>query len=169
MAFPTMNAQVVSGFLGGSIGAVTTNQLELLAGTMVHSFFKVPAVVDASAMEFGAAIGARWGTAASVTSIASGVSTITFVMADGGSSGTAAGSSNHLTIDDPVSTAAGFDNKSQLWQNGEIVSVTGSSTTDLDADDVVGVHLVANLTTAAGFGHMRITTAYIYGKPAAIN
>jgi hypothetical protein len=169
MSFPAMNAQVVSGFIGGSVGAVTTNQLELLAGTAVHSFFKVPAVVDVTGMEFGATVAARWGTAASVTSIASGVSTITFVMADGGTTGSAPGSTNHLTLADPLSATAGFDNKGQSWTNGELVGVTGSSTTDLDADDVLGVHLVANLTTAAGFGHMRVSTAYIYGKPSSIN
>lgn len=169
MGFPTMNAAVVAGMIGGSIGAATSNKLELLAGTPVRPLFRVPAVVDVSGMEFDAAVGARWGSAASVTSIASGVSTITFVMADGGTTGSQAGSTNHLTLADPLSAVAGFDNKGQSWTNGEMVKVTGSGTTDLDADDVLGVHLVANLTTAAGFGHLHVSTAYIYGKPGTIN
>ena len=169
MSFPSMNAETNSWFIGGSIGAVTTNQLELLGGTMVHSFLNVPAVVDVTGMEFGVTVGARWGTAASVTSIASGVSTITMIMADGGSTGSAPGSTNALTKADPASATPGFDNKGQPWQNGEMVTVTGSSTTDLDADDVLGLHLVANLTTAAGFGHIRGTVAYVFGKPGQVN
>ena len=46
---------------------------------------------------------------------------------------------------------------------------TGGSSTDLDADDIIGLQVIANVSGAGGIGHLGWTVAYIQGKPAVIN
>jgi hypothetical protein len=169
MAFPAMNAHVANTILPGKPIATTSTTIsvsvELGTATSGYSLFEVPAVVDVSGMEFGISVLIASGSVVPPnTTIASGASTVELLFADLGATGTAAGSTNYLTnADDFSNTVTGG------WTTGLMRTAGGTSTTDLDADDVIGIQSVANLTTVGGIGTAGIHVAYIFGKPGAIN
>ena len=153
MGFPAINAHVTSQTLWPHDCNAQTSQLYLLTGA-VYPLFSTPAIVDVSGMEF--ALGLLQDATATadptvvLQSIASGASTVEILFGDGGTTATTDPGANYLT-------------------NADDFSNTGTSTTDLDADDWVSLEAVANITGAAGIGAVVAKTAFIYGKPAAIN
>ena len=168
MAFPTMNANVNSAvLLGKPLGTASTTisvSMELATGTFAYNLFEVPAVVDVSGMEFGVSILFASGTVVVPnTTIASGASTVELVFSDIGPTGTL--SAVTLSNADDFSNTPTGGWTSNLMQ----VGVGNTTAADLDADDVVGLRVIANLTTAGGVGGLQLTTAYIYGKPGVIN
>tara|TARA_R110000751_G_scaffold74739_1_gene150921 strand:- start:808 stop:1191 length:384 start_codon:yes stop_codon:yes gene_type:complete len=126
---------------------------------------QIPSVVDVTGMEFGMTIH-QDAASGGGKAMASGASTVIMRFCDGGTAGTQPASTNYLLgsgTGDFSNTIAGG------WVAGEVKKIVGSSTTDLDADDVVGLQTVANISGSAGIGHVGWTVAYIAGKPAVIN
>jgi hypothetical protein len=167
MGFPAINAHVTSQTLWPHDCNAQTSQLYLLTGA-VYPLFSTPAIVDVSGMEF--ALGLLQDATATadptvvLQSIASGASTVEILFGDGGTTATTDPGANYLTnADDFSNTVAGG-----YTAHGARVAA-GTSTTDLDADDWVSLEAVANITGAAGIGAVVAKTAFIYGKPAAIN
>lgn len=183
MSFPILNGQVVTAAVSGKnlstltiVGIDAGNVLQ--TATSQWSMFQIPAVIDVSGMEFGAAVYINAGTVLSVAGMASGASTIVIRMTDGGTTGSAPANTNYLFGADTSFTAttaantgrvADFSNSVDAgWTRGVMKTAVGTSTTDLDADDVMGFHLLANLSTAAGIFGMHVQASYIYGKPGRI-
>ena len=170
MAFPTANAHSFGMSIPGKAVTTVTPLPQLQTGTFGYSMFNVPGVVDVSGMEFGVTVIADGGSGVNA-GVASGASTIELLFADLGQStvntplagGSGAGSINHLTNPDDFSnTITGG------WTTGLMRTAVGTSVTDLDADDVIGLHVVANLSGSAGIGHVGVKVAYVYGKPGSI-
>jgi hypothetical protein len=165
MSFPTMNAHVAQGVIIGKAVTTVTPLPQLATSTSLYSLFDVPAVVDVSGMEFGLTIHQDAASGGGVA-MASGASTVVLRFGDGGTTGSQAASTNYLL----TSGTADFGNsQAGGWVAGEMKARTGASTTDLDADDVVGLQTLANLSGAGGIGHIGWTVAYLQGKPAVIN
>lgn len=178
MAFPTMNAQAVHATIAGknvATGTITPidsgNQLP--TATAGYSLFQVPAVVDVSGMEFGVTVLGVAGSGTTHAGIASGVSTVLIRFCDLGTSGSSPASTNYLLGADntvPVNRVSDFSNTpADGWTTGETKYAVGTTTSDMDAADVIGMQLVHNLTTVAGFGVIGLNVNYVYGKPGAIN
>lgn len=169
MSFSPMNAKSSNGIIMGKplgTGSSTVSvSTELATSSFGLSLFEVPAVVDVSGMEFGMSVAIAAGSVVpNNTTIASGASTVALVFADLGATGTQLATTNHLTNEDDFSnTVTGG------WTTGLMRTAVGTSTTDLDADDDVGVQIIANLTTAGGIGAAYVSVNYIFGKPGAIN
>jgi hypothetical protein len=156
MSFPSMNAKSVAVLVttpatGVAIGAVATGP---------HNMFSVPAPVDVSGME--------WSLSVVVDSVSGvlglGASTVTasslqVTLADGGPTGDATVTA--ILATDITSTVAFVDTVPR--------DVTGTSTTDLDADDWVNLQITNQPTTVPGAGMIHVNTNYIYGVPGAIN
>ena len=157
-----MNAHVVSTLMTSFDEAAGTSMFSL-ATTLQYPFMSVPAVVDVSGMEF-ALVNMQEAATGIGQSVASGASTVEFQFGDMGGTATGAASGNHLINPDDLSnTLAGG------WTLHEARFAVGTSNTDLDADDWVGLHSVANLTTTAGIGSATIRAHFVYGKPGSIN
>lgn len=165
MSFPPTNAHVVSMQVQDWDESAGTGQFHLETGIQ-HPLFNTPGVVDVSGMEFAIAINQVAGTGLEQT-IASGASTVEFRFGDGGTTATQTASANHLASS--AATGVDFSNsRTGGWTTHEAVSGLGTSTTDLDADDWVLLHTIANLTTAEGIGSVHVKVAFIYGNPSAI-
>lgn len=173
MSFPTMNAGVVSTEIMDLSNAAGSGGIPFLATARQIAIAPLPGVVDVSGMEFHMAINLTSATAPAQT-LASAGSTVAFAFGDAGTTATGTASGNHLYI--PATTQVGADGSTLVGMfnartNGytvhEGVKSTGTSTTDLDADDWVSLHMIANATGLAGM----ITTgfAFVYGKPGQIN
>ena len=121
-----------------------------VVGSQDNAWFKVPAVVDVSGMEFIFALG--------TTKAAASASTFSVQVEDGGSTGTASGVMFSRLTNSPSTGTA--------WTLGTVRAATGTTATDLDADDVVSISTISGGTAASGFA---AAVAYIYGKPAVIN
>ena len=169
MSFPSMNAKSLTAYvMGKPVGTASTTvsvHMELPTLSFGYVIAEVPAVVDVSGMEFGIHVAVAAGTVVPQnTTIASGASTVELVFADLGASGTQLATVNSLTNPDDFSnTVAGG------WTSNLVRTGVGTGTVDLDADDVFGLQVVANLTTVDGFGVVGVNINYIYGKPAVIN
>jgi hypothetical protein len=122
-----------------------------------------PGVVDVSGMEFALAILQEAATGVTQT-VASGASTVEFQFGDVGTTATGTASGNHLINSDDLSnTITGG------WTLHQARTAVGTSTTDLDADDWVALHTVANLTTTEGVGAAVVKVAFLYGKPGSLS
>jgi hypothetical protein len=161
MAFPVMNAQVVSRLVGeGNLVNTVTHIVDGLT-TGAHNLFSVPAVVDVSGMEFS--LGVVSDNTDGSAGLAAEVGTSAFrpVMSDGGSGG--------------VDTAVLFDSSTGGLSSSTVYTAytpkdaAGTSTTDLDVDDWVNLRVTTNGATVAGAGNVNTQVAYVYGKPGAIN
>jgi len=97
-----------------------------------------------------------------VQTTANGASTVEIVWGDGGTT---------ATLDPGANLLEGGDIFSNTRTGGftvhEGVRGAGTSTTDLDADDWVTLHIVANATQVAGA--VQTGMSFVYGKPGAIN
>ena len=154
--FPTMNAKSVTRMITDGQVLTTTGFFTLNSGP--HNMFTVPGVVDVTAMEMAIAIiannlsgagGLEAGTASAIS--------VTF--SDGGPSGdntTVAVLTTAIT-----STVAFVDTVPREF--------TGTSTTDLDADDWVNFHQTVIVASAGAAGVALGAVNYLYGKPGAIN
>lgn len=138
MAFPTMNAHHHASINTGALKSDTYN------------WFRVPAVVDVSAMEFSFAF--------TDTHAAASASVFTVAVHDGGPSGTSTGVMLAAITNSPSTGTA--------WTAITPRSSNGTSTTDLDADDFVNLVTVTGGTAASD---LTVMVSYVYGKPAAIN
>ena len=122
-----------------------------------YNWFKTPAVVDASGMEFA------YGVQAKTINAAASASIFTVTPVDGGATGelvATTGNILHATASNgPTTSTLTFADLSP-----EVVN--GTTTTDLDADDFVNI-----VTTTAGTAATGLTVMcdYIHGKPAGIN
>lgn len=115
-----------------------------------NNWFKAPGVVDVSGMEFTFAL--------ATTKAAASASVFTIQCTDGGTTGTAAGALFTAITNSPSSGTA--------WTDLTVRNQAGTSATDLDADDLVNLVTTTAGTAATG---LSVATAYIVGKPGAIN
>lgn len=130
---------------------VTLNDAAILA---THSkALKAPAVVDVTGMEMYFGL--------NTTEAAASASIHTMTAVDGSASGDAVATTATLlaTITNGPSSGTGWT--AYKWRGG-----SGTSTTDLDADDSVNI-VKSTVGTASSGAVMAI--AYIHGKPAVIN
>ena len=160
MAFPVMNAQVVSRLVGeGNINNTVTHIVKELT-TGAHNLFSVPAVVDVSGMEFSLGVVSDNTDGSAGLAAETGASAFRPAMSDGGTAG--------------VGTAILFDNSGGLSSSAVYTAytphyATGTSTTDLDADDWVNLRVTSNGATVAGAGFVNTQVSYVYGKPGSIS
>ncbi len=141
MSFAYLNANTIGSVrFTGAVAATNAN------------WFRVPAVVDVSGMEFAFGLG--------TTKAAASASIFTLTIVDGGASGDAVATTAVL-----AATATNGPSTGTAWTINKPRTVAGSSATDLDADDYV--NLVP--TTAGSAASVLVTmAAFIYGKPAGI-
>lgn len=114
------------------------------------NWFKVPAVVDVSGMEFAFSLG--------TTKAAASASIFTMTVVDGGTGVTVA------TTGALFSTITNSSGDS-AWTALTPRMSNGTSSTDLDADDFVNMNSSTAGTAATG---AFASVSYIYGKPASI-
>jgi len=138
MAFPSMNANHHASINTGALKSDTYN------------WFRTPAVVDCSGMEFSFAF--------TDTHAAASASVFTVAVHDGGSAGTSTGVILGAITNSPSSGTA--------WTSITPRSSAGTTTTDLDADDFVNLVTVTGGTAASD---LTVMVSYVYGKPAVIN
>jgi len=156
--FPAMNAQVVTKRFTAGTGATTLGSIACgVMSTGPQVLLSVPAVVDVSGMEFSFNVYAD-GISGKPTLEASTGSVVSVTLSDGGATGDAT----------TVAVLATATTNTVAWSDTVPRDVSGSSATDLDADDWVNFHITANVATVAGIGQMDVALAYIYGKPGAI-
>ncbi len=156
--FPYMNANTAERLLWSPNSASADPHAQLQSGQ--YNFFSVPAVVDVSAMEFS--IAAEWdATIANARGIVTGAAVLEAGASDGGPTG------------DATSVAALFADLTNTvttrWLANVPVDVAGTSTTDLDADDWVNIHINTAISGTTSAGALDYGVAYIYGKPGGIN
>ena len=139
MSFNYTNAHTNSQAVTGAQGSANIN------------WFKVSGVVDVTAMEFTFGLG--------TTEAAASASIKTFTVVDGGATGELVATTAALTASQANATA------DSNWTAVTPRRATGTSSTDLDADDYVNVVYtdVGTATTGAHTG-----ASWIYGKPATI-
>ena len=157
MPFPTMNATTLYASFDGATTASTTGVVGKIA-TGPFNMISVPAVVDVSGMEYSFIL--QGDSISGAPSIAAGTaSAFSVALSDGGPTG------DNTT----VAAFATAITSTTAWVDTVPKDVTGTTGTDLDADDWVNFHVVANTATLAGVGKMAVSLAFIYGKPASIN
>lgn len=115
-----------------------------------NNWFKVPAVVDVSGMEFTFAL--------ATTKAAASASVFTAKCTDGATTGVGTADLFTAITNSPSTGTA--------WTDITVRNQLGTSATDLDADDMVNL-----VTTTAGTAATGLTAAvaYIFGKPSQIN
>jgi hypothetical protein len=159
MSFPYMNAMSVSRLLTQTYSNDNPTSHSMLT-TGQHNLFSVPGVVDVSAMEFSMSLSALASTLLTRV-LASAASTAVVTFSDGGATGDATGAAVLFSQDSMSnSLTSGFEANVPL-------DVTGTSSTDLDADDWVNFRVVQNATGL--IGGVNAVASYIYGKPGGIN
>ena len=149
MGFPYMNAITVTGSFQDAREATTTGYLINLV-TGPH--------VDVSGMEYSIYVRAE--NSSGKAGIAAGTaSAASLALVDGGPTG------------DATTTAllAAVLTSTVEWVDTVPRDVTGTSATDLDADDWVNFQVSAQPTTTPGVSQADVSLTYIYGKPGAIN
>jgi hypothetical protein len=164
MAFPTMNARVVTPLLnhGWATGA-SANKVEL--HNIEHGLFQLPAVVDVSGLEMAIATVLDQSTGLTQT-IVTGATTMTFKPYDGNTNASGATDNNELFAAEDFSNS-NTGSSSFTVVHGAMRAV-GTSTTDLDADDWVNIDILSP-TGVAGIGVAQVSAAFIFGKPSTIN
>lgn len=139
MSFPVMNAHHHGHIASGAAVFGDTN-----------NWFRVQAVVEPSAMELQYAL--------ATTKAAASASVFTARATDGGSGGTGTADIHGAVTNSPSSGTA--------WTDITPRVATGTSATDLDADDYV--NLVTTTAGTAATGLVAMAT-YVYGKPGRAN
>jgi hypothetical protein len=156
MAFPIMNAQSITKTIAHLTTATTTHHGAKLITDPIN-VMSVPGVIDVSGMEFSIGLW-RDSISGSVTlQAATGGSQVTVTLSDGGASG------------DAKSILATAISNTAAFVAAVPKDTTGTSTTDLDADDWVNFHVTAQPTTVSGISAAHLALSYLYGKPGAIN
>jgi len=159
MSFPYANAQEVARLFWSPASTSSDPHLQMQSGQ--YNMFSVPGVVDVSAMEFSIAV--EWdATIANARGSASGNGVVELGVSDGGSSGDATTVALLFAdISDSVSAA--------IFAANVPADAAGTSTTDLDADDWVNIHVNTAVSGTTGAGAADYNVAYLYGKPGGIN
>lgn len=155
MAFPTMNAQSAQRLFRPL--DVTTDIVNLATGP--HNLLSVPAVVDVSALEYSFIFAASKDSSPDLAASTADASRVQVALSDGGPTG------DNTT----VSVLASAITSTVAWADTVPRDVTGTSATDLDADDWINFHVTGQPTTVVGVSEMAVNLSYIYGKPASIN
>ena len=158
MAFPSNNAEIAGRLFGNVVNNAVTTHTFLMTGQ--HNWFSTPAVIDVSGMEIAMSIEQEGGTTVTRTT-ASADATAVFTLSDGGASGDATGAAILVSGDSFSNSITG------AFPINYPIDATGTSTTDLDADDWVNFRAIQNATGLVG--SMNVTVAYVYGKPGVIN
>jgi hypothetical protein len=159
MSFPSMNAKSVAIRVSGATSTTTTGVMGALA-TGPHNLLSVPAPVDVSGMEWSFSVAADSITGANGMELSTAdASRLQITLADGGPTGDATATAILAAV---ISNTVAFVDTVPR-------DVTGTSTTDLDADDWVNLQITAQPGTIAGAGIVHVNTNYIYGVPGAIN
>lgn len=158
--FPTMNAQSVTKRFAGATGPSTTTVIGNIA-TGPHNLLSVPAVVDVSGMEYSLGVAHDGLGVAGLSEASVAASQAAIALSDGGPSGDNTTVAILAAVLVPATASPFIDSVPQ--------DVTGTSTTDLDADDWVNFHVTVQPTTITGVGAADVALAYIYGKPGSIN
>jgi hypothetical protein len=158
MSFPYMNSMQQSRLFWSPASASADPHLQMQSGQ--YNFASVPGVVDVSAMEFSIAV--EWdATIANARGLVTGASVAELGASDGGPTG------------DATTVSALFADLTNAvtarWLANVPVDVAGTSTTDLDADDWVNIHVNTAVSGTTGAGAADYSMSYIYGKPAGIN
>lgn len=156
--FPYSNAQTVSRLFWSPASASADPHLQMQSGQ--YNLSSVVGVVDVSAMEFSIAV--EWdATIANARGLVTGAATAELGASDGGPTG------------DATTVAALFADLTNTvtarWKANVPVDVAGTSTTDLDADDWVNIHVNTAVSGTTGAGAADYVMSYIYGKPGGIN
>jgi hypothetical protein len=156
--FPTLNAFSVSRLVAKT-GISTATGFGNRLSTGQFNLFSVPGVVDVSGMEFsmGVAYDSTGNTPGLVASTNSASST-TVTFSDGGPTGDATAAHSLFTA---ISATT-------AWTTHVPRDVTGTSATDLDADDWVNFRVTVESTTVSGANAFDLAVAYVYGKPGSI-
>jgi hypothetical protein len=155
-----MNSHVVSTMI--SVSGIGGDAGHQFVPTIQIPMFSTPGVVDVSGMEFAIALIMEGGSTFTQT-IASGASTVVLNFGDAGTAAAGAASGNHLLSNDTFSNSV-----TGAWTIHGANMAVGTSTTDLDADDWVNLHVVANTSAVAGVGALTMKAAFVYGKPGAL-
>lgn len=161
MAYPYVNAaqvQGVVGFLQSGASAVGPISGE-------YPLFQSSQPVDASGIEM-AFVNVMDATTAGTQAMATGASTVVLKPYDGATTGAAASDNNELfAVTDFSNTNTGANS----WTAAHgVLKGTGTSATDLDADDWVNLDVAANLTGAGGFGNIGWSAFFVHGVPGAV-
>ena len=160
MSFPAMNAKSVVYSVSSATGLTTTGILGTLA-TGPYNLFSVPAVVDVSGMEYSFSV---------VSDSSSGAAGIQVETHDNSRNQIALSYGGPTGDNTTVSVlAADITNTATAFTDTQPRDVSGTSTTDLDADDWVNLHIVKQAAGVAGIGQAHVSVNYIYGKPGSIN
>ena len=166
MSFPAANAHVVASSLGYGRGNSDSNAAGTAFELVSHPLFQVPAVVDVSGMELAIATQLDGLTGTGQT-IATGSTTLLYKPHDGNTNaGGATGNNSFFAATDFSNSATGTS--SWTVAHGAMRAV-GTSTTDLDADDWVNIHVNTAVSGTTGAGAADYNVAYLYGKPGGIN
>lgn len=155
--FPIVNAQSVAKRFSPATAPTTSGVLGNMP-TGPHNILSVPAVVDVSGLEYSFGVAFDSAGAAGLGASTASASLFTVDLRDGGASG-----------DNTTVTKLGTDvSSSTAFVDTVPRDATGSSATDLDADDWVNLGITNQPTTVAGAAVIDVAVAYIYGKPGAI-
>ena len=169
MSFPAMNAQVVSTEVFDMTGPTAEGAHPFLATASQYPLLCVPGVVDVTGIEFHLALVRTAATVIGQQTLGSADNTLRFAFGDTGTTATGTASGNHLYhAATTESDLGGLSNaRTGGFDSHEGAKAAGTSTTDLDADDWVTLHIVANATQVAGA--VQTGMSFVYGKPGAIN
>lgn len=140
MSFNYMNAEVVASFTQAAVATKNTN------------WFRPVGVVDVSGMEFNLSV--------DTTKAAASASVLTVTVVDGGATGELVATTAVL-----FATITNSPSSGTAWTSLTYRRATGTSATDLDADDGVNVVMTTAGTAASG---PHFDCSYIIGKPAVI-
>ena len=158
MSLPIMNAHVVSTSVFDFVDANSTGIWELSTAKN-YAMFAVPHAVDVSGMEL-AIVNIQGPNTLLTQVIASAASTMELVVVD-------AGTANSGAV--AIQSGDDFSNtRDGGWLQHQAVVASPSGTTDLDANDWLGLNIVANATGTTGIGVLQIQASFVHGIPGGI-
>ena len=160
MSFPAMNALSVFGLFSNHATWATAESsahVEMITGPF--NLITVPGVVDVSGMEYAFGVETDGAGAAGLGASTHDNSLFSVALTDGGPTG------DNTT----VTALATAITSSTAFTDTVPRDVSGTSSTDLDADDWVNFHVVGQPTTVVGAASVGVHLNFIYGKPASIN
>ena len=164
MSFNYANADNVQGIIPAlQSGASTVGPI-----SGEYPLFQVSSPVDASGMEM-AFVCLLDATTVGTQVLATAASTVVLKPYDGNTTAAAASDNNELFNVIDFSNSGASVIAGQSWSAAHnSMKATGTSTTDLDADDWVNLDVAANITGAGGFGVIGYTAFFVHGVPGAV-
>lgn len=163
MSFAYMNAYSAQGELAPPQGAVSSCGLTQVSGE--YPLFQVAAPVDVSGIEM-ALVNLMDATSVGTQAMATGTTTVVLKPYDGATTAAAASDNNELfAVTDFSNSATGTNS----WTGAHnAMKATGTSTTDLDADDWINLDAAIVLTGAGGMGHIGWNAYIVHGIPGTV-